>query len=88
MEYVEGHPRYEDPEVAARRLVEIAHGVVEVPDGQIQIEKIKLPFLFQDRARPSECIAGLNFAIERGWLWMHDSGTYVKITPAGAELFA
>jgi hypothetical protein len=27
-------------------------------------------------------------AIERGWLWKHGSGTYVKFTPAGAELFA
>jgi len=22
------------------------------------------------------------------WLWLHESGTYVKFTPAGAELFA
>jgi hypothetical protein len=27
-------------------------------------------------------------AIERGWLAMHESGTYVKFTQAGAELFA
>jgi hypothetical protein len=32
--------------------------------------------------------AGMRRAIERGWLWMHESGTYVKFTPAGAELFA
>jgi hypothetical protein len=31
---------------------------------------------------------GLKFAIARGWLWMHESGTYVKFTEAGAELFA
>jgi hypothetical protein len=24
----------------------------------------------------------------RGWLWKHESGTYVKFTSAGAELFA
>ena len=24
----------------------------------------------------------------RVWLWRHESGTYVKFTPAGAELFA
>jgi hypothetical protein len=23
-----------------------------------------------------------------GWLWMHESGTYLKFTPAGADLFA
>ena len=27
-------------------------------------------------------------AIERGWLVMHGSGTFVTFTPAGAELFA
>jgi hypothetical protein len=27
-------------------------------------------------------------AIERGYLVLHESGTYVKFTPAGAELFA
>jgi hypothetical protein len=32
--------------------------------------------------------AGLKLAIERGWLWLHESGTYVRSTQAGAELFA
>jgi hypothetical protein len=27
-------------------------------------------------------------AIDKGWLTRHESGTYVKFTPAGAELFA
>jgi len=27
-------------------------------------------------------------AIDRGWLVIHRSGTYVKFTQAGAELFA
>ena len=30
----------------------------------------------------------MRFAIERGWLEMHRSGSYVKFTTAGAELFA
>lgn len=30
----------------------------------------------------------MHFAIERGWLEMHRSGTYVTFTPAGAELFS
>jgi hypothetical protein len=38
--------------------------------------------------QPAEYGAGLKLAIERGWLWMHESGTYVKMTPAGAVLFA
>jgi hypothetical protein len=44
--------------------------------------------LFQDKAKPAEYGAGLKLAVERGWLWMHDSGTYVKITPEGAKLSA
>jgi hypothetical protein len=32
--------------------------------------------------------AGLALAITRGWLWEHESGTYVKKRPAGADLFA
>ena len=56
--------------------------------GRIHIEKINEPFLFQDKGRPAEYGAGLRFAVERGWLWLHGSGTYVKITPEGAGLFA
>ena len=26
-------------------------------------------------------------AIERGWLWKHESGTYVKLTQTEADLF-
>jgi hypothetical protein len=56
--------------------------------GRIHIEKINEPFLFRDRGSPAEYGAGLKFAIERGWLKMHESGTFVTFTPAGAELFA
>ena len=40
---------------------------------------------------PAQWLYGLCralLAIERGWLWMHESRTYVKFTQAGAELFA
>jgi hypothetical protein len=40
------------------------------------------------KASPAEYRAGINLAIERGWLWLHESGTYVKFTEAGAALFA
>jgi hypothetical protein len=86
MKYAEDRP-YANQEKAARRLMEIAHAVTAVRDGRIHIEKINEPFLFQDKATPAEYGVGLKFAIERGWLWLHESGTYVKITPAGAELF-
>ncbi|WP_454629482.1 hypothetical protein [Bradyrhizobium cenepequi] len=88
MKFVEDRPRYDKPEIAARRLMEIAHTIEPVQDGRIHVEKINYLFLFQDMAKPAEYGAGIKFAIERGWLWMHESGTYVKITSEGAELFA
>jgi hypothetical protein len=87
MKFVEPS-RYADTEKAASRLMEIASTIEPVQDGRIHIEKINYPFLFVDKAKPAEYGAGIKFAIDRGWLWMHESGTYVKITPAGAELFA
>jgi hypothetical protein len=79
---------YADPEKAARKLVEIASMIEPVQDGRIHIEKINAPFLYQARATPAEYSAGLRLAIERVWLLMHESGTYVKFTEAGADLFA
>jgi hypothetical protein len=79
---------YADPEAAARKLIEIANSVEAVQDGRIHIEKINGPFLFEFKGLPAEYGAGLKLAIERGWLWLHESGTYVKFTQAGAELFA
>jgi hypothetical protein len=32
--------------------------------------------------------AGIERAIALGWLWLHESGTYVKFTDDGAALFA
>jgi hypothetical protein len=79
---------FADPDVAARKIVEIANGVEAVQDGRIHIEKINGPMLYQFKATPAEYKAGLNRAIARGWLVLHESGTYVKFTQAGADLFA
>jgi len=79
---------HSDPEKAARRLLEIANAVEAVQDGRIPIEKINAPFLFRERATPAEYGAGLKLAIERGWLVMHESGTFVRFAQAGADLFA
>ena len=57
-------------------------------DNRLLIEKINGPFLYELRGTPAEYKAGLNRAIENGWLIIHESGTYVKFTEAGAELFA
>ena len=87
MKFAEPHPNA-DPEKAARHLIEIASTVEPVQDGRTHIEKINGPFLFQDKASPAEYGAGMKVAIERGWLVMHESGTFVRFTQAGAELFA
>jgi hypothetical protein len=78
--------RYADPEKAALRLIELAESIEPHPDGRIHTQAIKRRFLFEDMAGATEYIAGMKLAIERRWLWVHESGTYVKITPEGAEL--
>ena len=87
MKFVQPRP-FADPEAAARKLMEIANSVEPVRDGRIHIELINWPMLHDFKATPAEYKAGLDLCIERGWLWLHESGTYVKFTQAGAELFA
>src|SRR6185437_2646271 len=85
--FVQPRP-YADPEAAARKIVELANAVEPVQDGRIHVEKINGPFLFQLKGTPAEYKAGLDLAIAKGWLVMHESGTFVKFTQAGADLFA
>jgi hypothetical protein len=73
---------YADPEKAARRIMEIASTVEPVQDGRIHIEKINGPFLFKDKGSPAEYGAGMKLCIQRGWLVMHESGTFVRFTPS------
>jgi hypothetical protein len=79
---------FADPDKAARRLMEHARAFEPVHDGRIYIEKINGPFLFGDKGTPAEYSAGLALAIERGWLELHESGTYVRFTQSGSDLFA
>ena len=78
---------FADPEKAARRLLEHAHAFEPIQDGRIYIEKLNGPFLFGDKGTPAEYTAGLKLATERGWLRLHESGTFVTF-PAGVELSA
>ena len=87
MKFAEPRP-FADPEAAMRKVLEIASTVEPVQDGRIHIEKINGPFLFEHGGTPAEYTAGIKLAIERGLLWKHESGTYVKFTQAGAEMFA
>lgn len=67
---------FANPEKAARRLMQHAHAFEVVQDGRIYIEEINGPFLFGDKGTPYA--AGLALAIERGWLELDRSGTFVK----------
>jgi hypothetical protein len=73
---------------AARKLIEVANSVEAVQDGRIFIELINGPMLFELKATPAEYKAGLDHAIAKGWLELDPSGTFVKFTQAGAEMFA
>lgn len=87
MKFAEPRP-YANPEAAARKIIEIANSVEAVQDGRIFIELINGPMLFEHKATPAEYKAGLDYAIAKGWLDLDRSGTFVKFTQAGAELFA
>jgi hypothetical protein len=87
MKFATARP-YSDPQKSARKLLEIANSIEAVQDGRIYIELVNAPFLYEHKASPAEYKAGLDLAIERGWLVLHESGTYVKFTQTGAELFA
>ena len=87
MKFVSDRP-LSDPDAAARKLLELSNAFDPVQDGRIYIEKINGPFLYQHKDTPAEYKAGLERAIANGWLWLHESGTYVKFTEAGAAMFA
>jgi hypothetical protein len=86
MKFVEPS-QFADPNIAARKPVEIANGIEAVQDGRIYIELVNSAFL-DTGATPDLYRAALARAISKGWLWRHESGTYVKFTPAGADMFA
>ena len=77
---------FTDPD-AARKLVQIANASEAVQDGRIYIERVNGAFL-EAGGTPDQYRAALTRAISKGWLWLHERGTYVKFTPAGAEMFA
>jgi hypothetical protein len=79
--------QFNDPDTAARKLIEIANVVERVQDGRIYIERVNAPFLAAGGSG-EEFRAGIERAIALGWLWRHESGTYLKFTEAGAAKLA
>jgi hypothetical protein len=86
MKFVERSP-FTNPDAAARKIVEIANDVEAAQDGRIYIERINAPFLAAGGSG-DDFRAGIERAIALGWLWLHESGTYLKFTDSGAALFA
>ncbi len=81
--------RQERPDIASGPAVfALANAFEPVQDGRVYIEKITGRFCFSSRARPAEYKAGLDHAIAKSWLWLHESGTYVRLTETGAALLA
>jgi hypothetical protein len=87
MKFVAARP-YADPDVAARKILELANAHEPDMDGRVLVERINGPFLYELKGSPEEYWAGVQRAIEKGWLEMHESGTFVRFTQAGADLFA
>jgi len=79
LKFTNGRP-YADPDKAARRIMEIAN-TIEPAQGKLYIELINYPMLFKDNASPAD-------AWLRGLADVARGGTFVKFTPAGADLFA
>ncbi|PDT74102.1 hypothetical protein [Bradyrhizobium sp. C9] len=86
MKHVGNRP-YSDPEKAVRRLTEHARAFEPIRDGRIYIEKINYPLVYIDKASPAEYWAGLQYAIKQCWLEYHESGAFIRMKPAGADLF-
>lgn len=57
-----------------------------IQDGRIYIEKINYPMIHQDKATPAEYWAELQYAIAKGWLEYHESGTFVRMLPPRERL--
>jgi hypothetical protein len=87
MKFASDRP-YSDPEKAAHKRLEIANSVEAVQDDRIYIELTNRPFLFREKGTQEEYQAGFDLAIERGWLELDRSGTFVRFTQAGSDLFA
>lgn len=78
---------FADPEVAARRILEIANQVETSMQGRIYIELVNGPFLFRDHGSVAEYGAGLKLLIERKQLAMHESGTFVWLPDGDLPMF-
>ena len=68
-------------------VFEALAGRLAVQECRIYVEQANEPFLAAGGSG-EQFRAGIERAIALGWLWRHESGTYVKFTDSGAALFA
>ncbi|MGY4371106.1 hypothetical protein ACVW1A_007171 [Bradyrhizobium sp. LB1.3] len=87
MKHVTERP-FADPQAAARKLLDLAASIEAVQEGRIHIEKINYPFIYTLKGSGAEFGAGIRYAVERGWLDLHESGTYVRLLTHGDDLLA
>lgn len=69
---------FANPAAAARKLVEIASGIEPVQVGRIFIELVDEPFL-KAGGMGTKFRAGIAASVDRGWLELHESGTFVRL---------
>jgi hypothetical protein len=77
---------FANPDIAARKLIDIVNGVEEAQGSRIYIERVNAPFLAAGGSG-NDFRARIARTIAQG-CWRHESGTYVKFTDSGAALFA
>jgi hypothetical protein len=86
MKFIEPSP-FNDPDAAARKLLEIANAIEPAQGGRIYIDLVNAAFL-KAGGTAEQFRDGIKKAVDKGWMVRHESGTYVKFTDAGAALFA
>jgi len=86
MKFVSDRP-FAGPDAAARKLMQLGQRRRAGAGRPHLYRKINWAFLIWPaiRATPSEYKAGLDLATAKGWLWLHESGTYVKLTEASEQ---
>jgi hypothetical protein len=82
LKFVSDRP-FADPDAAARKLMKLANAFEPVQDGRIYIQK--RPFIYELKGTPAEYKAGLISQSPDGCLWLHESGSYVRLTEAGSR---
>ncbi|HEX3116353.1 MAG TPA: hypothetical protein VHQ48_12795 [Bradyrhizobium sp.] len=70
------------PQAAMAKLLEIAGAIAADEEGRISIGAINHAFL-DAGGNAGEYGAAIHLAVADGWLEMHPSGSYVKLTKKG-----